>query len=65
MIIKIYQKYKIFFHTCQIVVSSLRNTPKPGYSLKHRENGVESPFTEKYLEKTQSAEFGSKRSDGK
>ncbi|XP_075585301.1 actin-binding LIM protein 1 isoform X2 [Dermatophagoides farinae] len=45
------------------VVSSLRNTPKPGYSLKHRENGVESPFTEKYLEKTQSAEFGSKRSD--
>ncbi|XP_075679054.1 actin-binding LIM protein 3-like isoform X1 [Dermatophagoides pteronyssinus] len=47
------------------VVSSLRNTPKPGYSLKHRENGdvVESPFTEKYLEKTQSAEFGSKRSN--
>ena len=49
------------------MVSSSRNTPKPGYSLKHRENGdvVESPFTEKYLEKTQSAEFGSKRSNGK
>ncbi|KAF7490681.1 Actin-binding LIM protein 2, partial [Sarcoptes scabiei] len=42
------------------VVSSLRTTPKPGYGLKHRENGIESPFSEKYMEKTQSAEFGRK-----
>lgn len=63
------------------------STPKPGYSLKSRQNvfitkiieiklnynfffvfvytkGIESPFTEKYLEKTQSVELnGSRKMD--
>jgi actin-binding LIM protein len=53
------------------VISSLRNVPKPGYGLKSatlppREshmNGSHSPFTEKMIEKTQSIEFSSGKSD--
>jgi len=48
------------------MVSSLRHIPKPGYGHGLRNitnNGAESPYTEKYLEKTQSIEFSSGKSD--
>ncbi|XP_054168729.1 actin-binding LIM protein 2-like [Oppia nitens] len=54
------------------VVSSLRNVPKPGY-LQHKSstlpsrdihlNGSDSPFTDRMIEKTQSIDFSSGKSD--